>query len=157
MLAKLMSRRAFSRADIRKGLDPHKVNRRAFIKKELTENPEFFKAFPSMQAVFNAREETGELADNLKYKEDSTVAFDRPEGSYFETLLHHHNHVMPPSQKEEAIRENERNFVESYLSPKGPSKWLSKEQIEKVHAAIDAKMQEMEDSGLTRDEFLYDK
>ncbi len=49
--------RLFSRADIIKGLDRSKVSRRAFIKKELTENPEFFKAFPHMQAVFNMKEE----------------------------------------------------------------------------------------------------
>jgi hypothetical protein len=34
---------------------------------------------------------------------------------------------MAPREKEEAIRENERNFVEAYLSPDGPSKWMSKE------------------------------
>ncbi len=43
--------RLFSRADIIKGLDKTKISRRAFIKKELTENPEFFKAFPHMQVV----------------------------------------------------------------------------------------------------------
>ena len=49
--------RMFSRADIIKGLDRNKVSRRAFIKKELTENPEFFKAFPHMQSVFNVKED----------------------------------------------------------------------------------------------------
>jgi hypothetical protein len=34
---------------------------------------------------------------------------------------------MGPQDKEEAIRENERNFVESYLSPTGPMKYLTKE------------------------------
>ena len=38
-----------------KSLDKSKLNRRVFIKKELTENPEFFKAFPHMQALFNAK------------------------------------------------------------------------------------------------------
>jgi len=62
MLAKLLSnqstngRRLFSRADIIKGLDKLKVSRKAFIKKELTENPEFFKAFPHMQGVFNVKQ-----------------------------------------------------------------------------------------------------
>jgi hypothetical protein len=49
-------RRFFSRADILKNLDKSKVSRKNFIKKELTENPEFFKAFPHMQSVFNARD-----------------------------------------------------------------------------------------------------
>jgi hypothetical protein len=34
---------------------------------------------------------------------------------------------MIPKDKEEAIRENERNFIEAYLSPEGPNKWMSKE------------------------------
>ncbi len=51
-----MSRRMFSRADIMKGLDKSKINRKTFIKKELTENPEYFKAFPHMQAIFNVKE-----------------------------------------------------------------------------------------------------
>jgi len=33
---------------------------------------------------------------------------------------------MPPREKEEAIRENERNFIEGYASPTGPMKWLNK-------------------------------
>jgi len=41
----------FSRADILKSLDKAKINRKTFIKKELTENPEFFKAFPHMQVL----------------------------------------------------------------------------------------------------------
>lgn len=47
--------RMFSRADIIKGLDRSKVNRKAFIKKELTENPEFFKAFPHMQVALGPK------------------------------------------------------------------------------------------------------
>lgn len=64
---------------------------------------------------------------------------------------------MGPKEKEEAVRENERNFIEGYSSPTGPMKWLSKDQINKVHSQIDKKMQELEDSGLTRDEILYNK
>lgn len=63
---------------------------------------------------------------------------------------------MTPKQKEEAQRENERNFVEGYQSPTGPFKWMDKAQIDLVHAKIDQKMQELEDSGLTREEILYD-
>jgi hypothetical protein len=47
---------------------------------------------------------------------------------------------MTPQEKEEAIRENERNFIESYLSPEGPNKYMSKEQLEYVHSQIDRKM-----------------
>jgi hypothetical protein len=34
---------------------------------------------------------------------------------------------------------------------------MTKDQIDNVHNQIDAKLQELEDSGLTREEILYDK
>jgi len=51
--------RMFSRADIIKNLDRSKISRKVFIKKELTENPEFFKAFPHMQGILPPKEGTG--------------------------------------------------------------------------------------------------
>ena len=171
MLGKLLcstQRRMFSRADILKSLDKSKVSRKDFIKKELTEKPEFFKAFPHMQVVLNEKKQ-GEvnhnkedmLTENPKYFENVQLGFKDPSGRsdtpYFESLLHHHNQYMSPKEKEEAIRENERNFVESYLTPTGPMKWMSRDQIEKIHTQIDVKMQELEDSGLTREEILYDQ
>jgi len=53
------------------------------------------------------------------------------------------------------LRENERNFIESYGSPTGPMKYLTKEEKHKIHIMIDEKMEELEDSGLTREEILY--
>lgn len=71
------------------------------------------------------------------YVDDFQVAFKDPSGrtdeSYFETLLHQHNQYMTPTEKEEALRENERNFIEGYQTPSGPMKWLSKEEIESIH------------------------
>ena len=149
--------RMFSRADIIKGLDRSKVSRRAFIKKELTENPEFLKAFPHMQVVFNIKEEgqgkmsrTPEMEEDdgltaqTKYEENAHLGFKDPSGrsnaGYFDSLLHHHNQYMAPSEKEQAIRENERNFVDAYLPPTGPSKWLTKEELTTIHDQIDQKM-----------------
>ena len=55
------------------------------------------------------------------------------------------------------IRNNELSFVDSYNSPTGPFKFMSKEAIEKVHFEIDDKMQELEDTGLTRNEILFEE
>lgn len=63
---------------------------------------------------------------------------------------------MPPDDKEEILRDNERNFIESAGSPLGPIKYMVPEQLAKIHQQIDIKMQELEDSGLTREEILYD-
>ena len=70
-----MPARLFGRGDILKSLDPTKTSRRQFLKKELVENPEFFKAFPNMQAVFNVDEEKEKLSDKAYYQHDMTLGF----------------------------------------------------------------------------------
>ena len=55
------------------------------------------------------------------------------------------------------IRENERNFIEgSSASVEGPFKHLSPERIGQIHDEVDERMQELEDTGLTRNEILFD-
>lgn len=63
--------RAFSRANIVKDLDKSKISRKAFVKKELTENPEFFKAYPHMQTVFAIDEEKEKLREHEPYRHDA--------------------------------------------------------------------------------------
>jgi hypothetical protein len=53
------------------------------------------------------------------------------------------------------IRENEKNFIEAYGSVQGPIKYMNPKEIEQIHILIDEKMQELEDSGLTREEVLF--
>lgn len=58
---------------------------------------------------------------------------------------------------EEMIRDNEKNFVEGpNMSLDGSFKHLSREQIEEVHRQIDFRMEELEVTGLSRNEILYD-
>jgi hypothetical protein len=64
---------------------------------------------------------------------------------------------MPPEEREELIRENERNFIEGYSGPQSPFKYLSKEEIARTHHQIDLRMQQLQDSGLTREELLFDQ
>lgn len=54
-------------------------------------------------------------------------------------------------------RENEWNFVDAYHNPAGPLKWMSWDEKDAIHSMIDVKMQELEDSGLTREEILHDR
>ena len=76
--------------------------------------------------------------------------------SYFDTLLSSHLRDFDLNP-EEMARDNEKHFVDAYHGPQGPIKWMSEEEKDKVHVIIDEKMQEYEDSGLTRDEILHDK
>ena len=55
------------------------------------------------------------------------------------------------------IRENEINYVQAYQGPSGPLKYMSEEAKEKVHQELDLRMQEVEDTGLTRSEILHEQ
>ena len=73
--------------------------------------------------------------------------------------MHQHNRYMDLTldEKEEMARNNELSFVDAYNSPVGPFKYMSKEAIDKVHMEIDERMQELEDTGLTRNEILFEQ
>lgn len=50
--------------------------------------------------------------------------------NYIQILLiivssHQHNQYLVTEDKEEILRDNERNFVEAYESPQGPFKFMS--------------------------------
>ena len=55
------------------------------------------------------------------------------------------------------IQENENLFVEGYRTPAGPLKWLSEEDKNRIHLQIEFKMDQIEQTGLSRDEILLDK
>ena len=55
------------------------------------------------------------------------------------------------------IRENEKNLVEaSSISVDGPFKYMSKARISEVHDEISERMEELQATGLTRNEILFD-
>jgi len=124
------------------------------MKRELKENPEFFKAFPHLQEMFNKE---GEMR---KYHTDKTLDFADPnrEETFFNGLLQQHNNYMKPKENpEELLRDNEKNLIEgSMASPDGPLKYMERKVIDQIHRVIDVRMQELEDSGLSRTEILYD-
>ncbi len=55
------------------------------------------------------------------------------------------------------LRDNEKNFVEAqHANVEGPHKYLTEEDKIKVHQELDQRLQELEDTGLTRIELLFD-
>jgi hypothetical protein len=48
------------------------------LKHELTENPEFFKAYPHLQSMFAVDEEKDEIDENAKYQHDLSLKFKDP-------------------------------------------------------------------------------
>lgn len=83
------SLRTFSRAEILKSLDQSKIARRKFIKTELTENPEFFKAYPHLQQMYAVDEEKEEINEDMPYDHDLQMNFKdaTAKAPYFESLL----------------------------------------------------------------------
>lgn len=77
---------------------------------------------------------------------------------YFEGLLHQQNNFQPAEDSQEHVySENERNFIEgSSAAMDGPFKYLSSERLAQIHFEIDERMQELEDTGLSRNEILFD-
>ena len=129
------------------------------MRKELKENPEFFKAFPHLQVIFDEATDNVNPENQLhgydkRYLNDKKVDFSSLKESqpFFKSLLHQHNRLMQPTESvEHLIRENERNFVEgSMIAADGPFKYLSREQVNAIHLDIDDRLKELEATGLTR-------
>jgi hypothetical protein len=55
------------------------------------------------------------------------------------------------------IRDNEIAFVDANQSPAGPLKYMSEAARDRVHQEIDIRMQELEDTGLSRNEILFEE
>lgn len=147
------------------------ISKQQYLEKELKENPEFFKAFPHLQPpmykIQNPEISEATQGKAIEYEEyRNKEFFDKKDvmsesskrDSYFQSLLHQQNRYMTLSndEREEMIRENEVNFAAAYHGPAGPFKFMSQEAKEKVHLELDRRMQEIEDTGLSRQEILHE-
>ncbi|CAG9310031.1 unnamed protein product [Blepharisma stoltei] len=107
------------------------------IENELYNNPHFERAFPHLAKKLDEVKVTGSepsWGDSLFYKGKGR-----------------------PLKEHDAIHEDEKNFYEGYRAPAGPLKWMSKEEKERIHNQIDYKMDQLEKTGLSREEILYNK
>lgn len=142
-----------------------RVSKKDFIGREMKENPEFFKAFPHLQEPVFDHANPGapnqmymnEVKNSELFSKHDLKADSSKHDGYFDTLLHQHTRYMEELTPEEMIRENEIQFVQGYQSPMGPTKYMSAEAKQRVHQEIDRRMQELEDTGLTRWEILFEK
>jgi hypothetical protein len=55
------------------------------------------------------------------------------------------------------MMENNDIFLDGLKDPQGPKKLMSREEKEKIHEEIDNRLQELENSGLSKEEILYNK
>jgi len=136
------------------------------LKREITDNPEFFNAFPHLKEVIKREEMINQdedlnqnIKDNYVVKdEDKNLEIQEKKENFFESLLHKHKgYENMFKTKDENILSNKKIFAEGYKDPKGPIKFMSKKDKEIIHLEIDRRIQELESSGLSREEILYDK
>jgi ribosomal protein S18 len=116
---------------------PFANNARKIVSNEFFTNPHFLRAFPH-------------LASKVTPVEEEAI-----ESSWAKSLQY--KFKIDPKKDQEIFQENEANFMEGYQAPKGPLKWLSDKEKQKVHDQIDFKMAQLERTGLSRDEILYNK
>lgn len=107
------------------------------MKAELMDNPEFFRAFPTLQkvakeAIVNA-DDIGEYDDTFKLEKQK-----EEKAGFFSSLLHHNRNLLNLTPAEMEL-ENEKNFVDGYQTATGPLKWMDPDEKEKIHDIIDIK------------------
>ena len=141
-----------------------KINRKDFLQRELTENPEFFNAFPHLapegEAFLKNRDyldgktdTTGEVQNEgytfnpekkdfsrLRLKEEPRKRRDETRVDFFNSLEHHYtgNHLKSET---EMMRDNEIKHVDAYTTIEGPKKYLTQEERDSIHNEIDIKME----------------
>eukprot|EP00357_Protocruzia_adherens_P001811 CAMPEP_0114981838 /NCGR_PEP_ID=MMETSP0216-20121206/5759_1 /TAXON_ID=223996 /ORGANISM="Protocruzia adherens, Strain Boccale" /LENGTH=553 /DNA_ID=CAMNT_0002343539 /DNA_START=119 /DNA_END=1780 /DNA_ORIENTATION=+ len=108
-----------------------------FLKKELSDNPEFLRAFPHLEGRI----------PNVNYKTEEKQPF-------IESLTYSSQRRNIPEDEVEEIQN--KTFVDGYRTPRGPIKWMSEKAKDKVHQQIDLRLLELETSGLSREEILYE-
>jgi len=132
--------------------DRTKKQKRKALVDMIEDSPEF------MQDAPGARKSVSPTEDMIDYRFDihpvkSVGKYDYS-GEYFDSLGYKRKGIVA-KHIHERIRENEMQFVDAYLKPDTPAKCLMTEQEKEViHLEIDKRMQELEDTGLSRHEIL---
>jgi ribosomal protein S18 len=142
-----------------------KERRSQILKREITDNPEFFNAFPHLKQIVKREDMEDNQVDIQKHisdnyfikEEDKNKDIKQKKSSYFESLVGSYKSYEDVLKTDRGDIDNVNTFAEGYKSLSGPMKYMSKREKEAVHLEIDKKLQELEDTGLSREEILYDK
>lgn len=111
-----------------------KASKAEILQQELLTNPHFARAFPHLAL---------EPAD------------DYPKVGWGDTLLFQKRPLNVSNHELED--QLDKTFVEGYRTIPGPVKWMPAEEKERIHAQIELKMDQLEDTGLSRQEILVNK
>jgi hypothetical protein len=134
-----------------------KLNREEFLKREITTNPEFFKAFPHLENIIKSENNIeGNLTEHIK--ENYFVEKGIPQDKYFESLLYKHKgYENSLKNQDEKMTNNVTSFIDGNSELHGAKKYMSAAERDRIHIEIDKRMTELEVCGLSREEILYNK
>jgi len=125
---------------------------------EANENPEILNALNEHRIKAFRKENNVEPADKgLDIHIDGQPEENVHEDNYFDSLGYKRNELLT-KPKHQKIRENESQFIDAYKKPgRKPKKLMTQAEIDAVHIEIDRRMQELEDTGLSREEIINAK
>lgn len=116
-------------------------------------NPELMQALPEVRE--NVLPYLGGLDLGLDVRLKAPTGPTSHAGKYFDSLGYRRRNLTASKAIHEKVRENEMQFVDAYRKPNTPAKvMMTQQEMEAVHLEIDKRMQELEDTGLTRYEVL---
>ena len=143
-----------------------KEERIKLLQREITSNPEFFNAFPNLKEKIKSDfiENPVEEVDHFikrNYTIDSKKGapeVEEKKTNYFDSLLNKHRGYSNLGKNEDELEvETKSEYVDGYHTETGPIKFMTKEEKLRIHLEIDRRMQELEESGLSREEILFNK
>jgi ribosomal protein S18 len=140
-----------------------KEKRSELLKREISSNPEFIKAFPHLKEAIkieNLEEKDEDVKSFIKsnFTIQETTESREKKTDYFQSMLNKHkgySKVLKENNEEE--NDSISELVDGYHTRTGPIKFMTREEKEKIHLEIDKKMRELEESGLSRQEILLGK
>jgi ribosomal protein S18 len=140
-----------------------KEERMSLLKQEITRNPEFFNAFPYLKEKIKSDFMENDLDDASDFVKKNYIIEDTDEAkekksNFFESLLNKHSGYSNVFKNSDEVNVEEKaQFIDGYHTRSGPIKFMTKEEKEKIHLEIDKRMTELESSGLSREEILFNR
>lgn len=126
-----------------------------FLQRELKTNPFFLKCFPNLASTLE--DATMGSIDQEQIIADTTVV-KKGEQSFFEDLKKSHTNLNEVGKNyDDRVEDNNDKFQEAFFSKNGPKYRLTAKQKQFINDKIDLEMEQLEQTGLSREEILFNR
>jgi hypothetical protein len=127
------------------------------LKDHISDNPEILQAVPKLRKTVLDFAEKGTVDRGMDIAINKVPTKATHEGEIFESLGYKYK-IAANKTQEDLQRSNEMQFVDAYRYPKSKAiKLMNQAEKEIVHVAIDRRMKELEETGLSRGEIINSK